>query len=218
MNNADDSLEGLFSEITPSSNSTGEFLRECQNHLDTIREYCKLAMFETLTDEQADRINAIYEKAEIDPLFSFLIDEADHIIGHELGLINAESVHRNQEKLRQIIDQSWVNQNIQRGRLKQKAQVPERLLKTAQARLTEQGFYDGPIDGEYSLRTEDAFKRLEEKFHEELREQGLCPNPNSRTCGLTISEAVKLIKEKGLEGSIDQKADLLSLQSWLLHC
>lgn len=195
------------------------FLEECNGYLENIiSEYCQLSVLKAMTDAQADRMTEILEKAETDSLLSFLIDEADHIIGHELDLIDVEEMQEEQGSLRQTIDQTWVDWLIRQGRLENASQVPVTMLKRAQARLKNQGFYKGEVDGIYGDETRKAFQQLEQKFHDQLRKQGLCSKFIYEERSLKTSEAIKLVKEQGINGSISDEADLLSLGTWLCVC
>ncbi|MDJ0708433.1 MAG: hypothetical protein QNJ46_34620 [Leptolyngbyaceae cyanobacterium MO_188.B28] len=103
-----------------------------------VYEYCALAVKCTLTDEAADRMVEILQKAESEPLLSFLIDEADHLVAHELGLIDGQLINQQQAKLQQRIETNWIDQ------LLLDIQLHPRKL---QQFLKEQGLYKGAIDG-----------------------------------------------------------------------
>lgn len=54
-----------------------------------LREYCRLASCKKLTDKDADRLTKILTLAEADKQLSFLLNEADHFMAHELGLLES---------------------------------------------------------------------------------------------------------------------------------
>lgn len=112
-----------------------------------VYEYCALAVKCTLTDEAADRMVEILQKAESEPLLSFLIDEADHLVAHELGLIDGLMINQQQAKLKQRIEANWVDQ------LLLDVQLHPRKL---QQFLKDQGLYEGAIDGICGPATENA--------------------------------------------------------------
>ena len=117
------------------------------NYKELVYEYCALAVKCTLTDDAADRMVEILRKAESEPLLSFLIDEADHLVAHELGLIDGLLINQQQAKLQQRIETNWIDQ------LLLDIQLHPRKL---QQFLKEQGLYEGPIDGICGPVTEHA--------------------------------------------------------------
>lgn len=138
-------------------NSIDILTEESLKHTDLVYEYCTLALQETLTESQAERLTEIFEKAQSDALLSFWIDEADHLIAHRLNLIDEEFVKQQQSRLRQSIRQTWINSlwNDLQNR-----------TKALQTYLKHQGFYKGEIDGICGPSTQEAMQRFER----------LCPN------------------------------------------
>lgn len=69
--------------------------------MEIVREYCKLRLLPDLSEEQANRIAEILELADTDRIVDFLITEADHSLGHYLGLLDEASRHsyKNQQAL-----------------------------------------------------------------------------------------------------------------------
>lgn len=112
-----------------------------------VYEYCALAVKCTLTDEAADRMAEILQKAESEPLLSFLIDEADHLVAHELGLIDGQMITQQQAKLKRCIETNWIDQLLLDVQLQ-----PRKL----QQFLKDQGLYQGAIDGICGPATESA--------------------------------------------------------------
>ncbi|MEM9807386.1 MAG: hypothetical protein AAF959_19150 [Cyanobacteria bacterium P01_D01_bin.56] len=53
-------------------------------------EYGQLSALSELTDKQGDRLQEILDLACEDGALSFWISELDHILGHELGLLNPD--------------------------------------------------------------------------------------------------------------------------------
>ncbi len=64
-----------------------------------LYRYCVLCAKPTLTDTEAEQIDQILAKAEIDPYLSFLIDEADHMLAHEMELVNPAFIQQQQLQL-----------------------------------------------------------------------------------------------------------------------
>ena len=117
------------------------------NYKGLVYEYCALAVKCTLTDEAADRMAEILQKAESEPLLSFLLDEADQVVAHELGLIDGSLINQQQAKLQRCIETNWVDQ------LLLDVQLHPRKL---QQFLKDQGLYQGAIDGFCGPATERA--------------------------------------------------------------
>ena len=74
------------------------FVQECEKYKELLGDYCTLAAKCALTDAEADSMNLILLQAETDAFLSFLIDEADHFLAHELGLIDKTFIHQQQQK------------------------------------------------------------------------------------------------------------------------
>ena len=202
-------LNGNVDVAMEDTQSPAIFLNICQDYLRTIvSEYFTLSVLNQLTEKQANRTAEILEQAEHDPLLSFLLDEADHAIGHLLNLIDVEETREEQVMLRRSIDRNWINWSVTRARVKNDLSIPQYTLKQAQASLKEQGLYQAEIDGVCGEKTKEAFQQLEAKFHQHLRNNGLL---SQGTQNIETHEAIKLVKEKGIDGEISDDADLLSL-------
>lgn len=122
-------------------------IEESLKYKEVIREYCFLATQNRLTEDQADRMAEIFQQAQSEPLLSFLIDESDHLVAHQLGLIDEEFVKQQQAKL---------GQSIRQTRQKQ-------WIKKVQTMLKNIGLYAGSIDGICGPKTQEAiasFKQL----------------------------------------------------------
>lgn len=195
------------------------FLNTCQAYLrNVVSEYFTLSVLDQLSEQQANRIVDILNQAEQDPLLSFLLDEADHAIGHLVNLINVEETREEQEELRRAIDRNWISWSITKARVKSGSLVPQYTLKQAQASLKRQGLYQAEIDGVCGEKTREAFQQLEAKFHQHLRRNGLYPELSQGTQNIETHEAIRLVKEKGIDGEINDDADLLSFGTWLSFC
>ena len=195
------------------------FLHTCKTYLKNIvSEYFTLSVLENLTEQQANRTAAILAKAEEDPLLSFLLDEADHAIGHLLNLLDVDETRAEQEVLRREIDKNWITWSISKLRVNNGSLVPQYTLKQAQACLREQGLYQAEIDGVCGQKTKEAFQQLEKRFLQYLEGKGLCAQPDEGSQGIATNEAIKLVRESGIDGKIRDDADLLSFGTWLSFC
>ena len=199
--------------------SPAVFLKTCQDYLrNIVSEYFTLSVLDRLTEEQANRTADILNQAETDPLLSFLLDEADHAVGHLLNLINVEETRAEQAVLRRAIDRNWITWSVTKARVENNSLVPQYALKQAQASLKKQGLYQAEVDGVCGEKTRAAFQQLEVKFHQHLRRNGIYSELSQGTQDIETHEAIRLVKEKGIDGEINEEADLLSLGTWLSFC
>ncbi|MBE9179466.1 hypothetical protein IQ268_12925 [Oculatella sp. LEGE 06141] len=137
------------------------FVRESIQYRDLLCEYCSLAVKCVLTEDEADLMDTILQKAENDSLLSLLIDEADHLIAHELKLIDQEFVEQQQTKLQNALDVVRVEQ------LLLSIQICSQEL---QAVLQNQGLYVGAIDGVCGPRTQEAANRARQTLNDFIRQ------------------------------------------------
>ncbi len=131
-------------------------VQQSLKYTEIIHEYCTLASQRALTQLQADRIEKILQEAQSDPWLDFLIDEADHILAHELGLIKEPFIQHQLQELKKSIDRLWCE------RILQEIQQQNR-SKEIQKYLQEEGLYDGAIDGYIGPRTQTAIELLKLK-------------------------------------------------------
>jgi len=125
-----------------------------------LSEYSHLWSRAELTDEEADRIEAIYTKAQQDPLLNFFITKLDEILCDRAGLFSNEFIqsYKNQ--------QAWLREHLE--------QIPfeQDYLVEGQKFLKEVGFYEGPVDGVWGDRTRKAVKKYRKTIQELLRQKG----------------------------------------------
>ncbi len=133
-------------------------LQQSLKYGEIIQEYCTLASQRSLTQLQAERIEEILQHAQFDPWLDFLIDEADHILDHELGLIKEPFIKHQQNELKKAIDRLWCQRVLQ--------EIQEQnSSKKLQKYLQEEGLYDGAIDGYIGPRTQSAIELLKQRYH-----------------------------------------------------
>lgn len=77
--------------------------------LTLVREYCRLAVKPTLSEQDSDRLGELLTLAEQDGRLDFWINEADHFIDHALGLGSATQVYASvnedlKARLREMLD------------------------------------------------------------------------------------------------------------------
>lgn len=89
------------------------------DHGRIMQEYCQLASRKQLSEQDAERLKEILTLAEANPELTFLLNEADHFMAHELGLLDdskRKTYKDQQSKLREYLGshpQSSINTNIQ---------------------------------------------------------------------------------------------------------
>jgi len=196
---------------------SGDLLLRCQEYAAIAQEYYRLSLRPWPSNADGDRLSAILQMAESDRLLSFIIDETDHILGHELGLIDLTAIRDQQDHLRHALDGSWVNQIVQESCDRHGARVPKASLEQAQVRLKQEGLYKGAIDGDYGPATQQAFDSLRQALTRELKLRGLYCGPIDTSSSAALQDMLRQIKvHEAVRGTdIETKVDLLSLESWL---
>lgn len=178
------------------------FIQRSEKYLALLQEYYKLECQQTLSEEDADRIEEILDEAQQDPLLDFLIDEVDHVLGHELRLINEKFIQEQQDRLKPQIDSAWMENLI-------RSHSPS--LEEAQTCLKKEGLYNGQIDGVFGPITKQAFRALRRRVRERLEKQGL--STDSIDGILDVDQSViEMIHQEGK--TIDlQAVQLLKLEA-----
>lgn len=137
-----------------------------QHHRELIQAYCQLSVQPNLSDSDTARLDAILATAETDPLISFLIDEADHMLAHLYNFIDEADIVEQQQKLQDRLDGAWLNQACQD--LTYRLKVSQ--CKSLQQYLKAKGFYQGAIDGVLGQSTKVAMEKC-------CDQQGELPQP-----------------------------------------
>jgi hypothetical protein len=126
---------------------------------DIISEYCNLTSRVTLTESQAERIEEILLEAQSDMMLEFFLDEADHIVAHQLNLIKPKIIEQQQDKLSTYLEEIWSKEFIK--------EIPNQLTqlhrKKLQECLKQKGLYTGLIDGIFGSKTRKALECLKHK-------------------------------------------------------
>ena len=86
------------------------FSRKFSTYKKLIQEYSLLAAKCALTSAEADRMEIILDQASLDPFLGLLVDEVDHIIAHELGLIDPEAIDYQQQELKALLYQKMAEE------------------------------------------------------------------------------------------------------------
>jgi hypothetical protein len=131
-------------------------IQQSLKYTEIIHEYCTLASQPTLTEMQADRLEQILQEAQSDPWLDFLIDEADHILAHQLGLIKEQVIQHQLHELKKSLDRIWCERIVQEIQ-------KQNCSKKIQKYLQEEGLYDGAIDGYIGPRTQTAIEQLKQR-------------------------------------------------------
>mgnify|MGYP001793608603 FL=1 len=137
-----------------------------QEHRDLIQTYCQLSVQPALSNSDTTRLDAILATAETDPLISFLLDEADHMLAHLYNFIDDRDIAEQQHKLQTSLSDAWLNQAFQDLAYRLKSSQ----CKNLQQYLKEQGFYKGAVDGVLGQSTKAAMQKC-------CDQQGELPQP-----------------------------------------
>ena len=182
-------------------------------------EYCQLATCAELSEAQANRMLEILDKAQEDSILDFLITEADHIIAHELGLMeekNKQRIHQWQYFLdRMVFSDGSETMEVLIGKL-------QRLTGQLQNQQPENGFALNPNDGVVERQTPatvQAFKTAKgtgdrngdvtRQLQSRLREEGFDPGPVDGVLGQRTQEAVQAFKTA--KGTSDGSGEVTQL-------
>jgi hypothetical protein len=126
---------------------------------EVLIEYCHLACLSDLSDQDAQRMEAILTQATQDPLLSFWLDEADYWLADQLNLLDEEWTQQQQVKLKRLIGQTWVDSIW--------SDLQNR-TKALQAYLQRLGLYTGDIDGIMGPNTRLAIESLRNGYPDDL--------------------------------------------------
>lgn len=191
------------------------FIQALEEYRPKLDEYYRLECQATLTEAEADRVQTILEEAQEDPMLDFLIDEVDHILGHELGLIDEKFIQQQQEKLKSAIEPKWMDHLLSRHTGEpdplslEEADLPS--LEDAQTRLKQEGLYNGQIDGVFGPITKQAFRALRRRVRDRLEKQGL---PTASIDGILQKDRSMIETASQAGKKIDlQAVDLLNLET-----
>ncbi|NJL46906.1 MAG: peptidoglycan-binding protein [Leptolyngbyaceae cyanobacterium SM2_5_2] len=132
-----------------------------------ILNYCTLALQPELSAADEAAMGDILAQSVDDPLLSFWLDEADHWIGHRLGLMPESTLKQQQGKLRRQLGKTWIDAFL--DDLQQRTKALQAYLKRA-------GFYSGAIDGVMGPRTVLAVESLKQQEPEALSLEMLMGN------------------------------------------
>lgn len=145
---------------SPISNLVNALDRSCQAHMDTLASYYRLATCGELSDEDADHLADIYQKAESAPLLNFLINEVDHILNRRLGLLTEDCIknYKNQ--------QSYLREHLE------EMPFDSQYRRDMQKLLNDLAYYQGPVDGVIGKRSNEALKQFYMTVQEMLAQQG----------------------------------------------
>lgn len=144
---------------SPSSFNISDY---AQQHRDLLQTYCQLSVQPRLSESDSVRLDSILANAETNPLISFLLDEADHMLAHLHHLIDDSDISEQQQKLQTCLDDAWLNQAFQD--LAYRLQTSQ--CKSLQQYLKERGFYRDAIDGVMGPITKAAMQAYCEQLGE----------------------------------------------------
>lgn len=127
-------------------------LQEMMKYQPIVREYCVLSVKPRLTETEADRVTEILQQAEQEPTLNLLLDEADHLVAHELDLIDPIFIEQQQQKIKMAVQLEQLKEH-------------DSPVETAdiQTVLQKEGLYTGAIDGVCGPRTQAAIQQLQSR-------------------------------------------------------
>jgi hypothetical protein len=144
----------------PSADTTMQAFVEASARLQqTILEYCALALQDTLSEPDEIRLEAMLMQATDNSLLSFWLDEADYWVAHCCGDLDEATIAQQQEKLKRIIGQTWVDSLW--------SDLQNR-TKALQAYLQRLGLYAGAIDGIMGPNTQLAMESLRRSYADDF--------------------------------------------------
>jgi hypothetical protein len=151
-------------------NEVDNFIQTSNNYQGILLEYCFLTSLPQLSEEQADYLDDILEKAESDEFLNFLLIEFDHIIAKKLNLLDDQYIpyYQNQQAyLREYLIQLTTEEIAYHCEF--------------QKLLRDEGYYRGPVDGVFGEDSREAVKQFQQSTH--LQVNGM----------LTLETVLKLV-------------------------
>lgn len=138
-----------------------------------VKEYSYIASQERLSEQDADRLSEIIELAQEDSCLDFWMNEVDHFLDHELGLVTGKFIYPFETANQTQVLAEHLNFWMQRGEEMNQSDGAVELLeeiqeflrsgtRDVQKKLHTQGFDPGPIDGVVGPRTQDAIMRFQQ--------------------------------------------------------
>jgi murein L,D-transpeptidase YcbB/YkuD len=153
-----------------------------QYHL-KVMDYCRLSSSPNLSEEDADRLEAIMAEAESDEVLNFWLIEVDHILAHRLGLLDElhSASYANQ--------QAWLREYLV-------PQIQEDLThkRELQELLRRKECYEGPVDGVFGKDSLKAVEKFQEQ--ERLKVDGVIGLKTIFKLADTAEEATKLLNAR----------------------
>jgi hypothetical protein len=178
----------------PSSDTSACLTAASQQRKGKLVEYYRLSLCDELSDEDAERLEQIYEEAMSDSCLNFLIEEIDYSINLRLGLLS-ENNHQEYEN-----QKSWLREHLQ------EVPLDEIARKEMQTLLREFNYYKGPIDGVIGVRSTEAIQKFHRDAQRALAEKGFYNHEIDGVFGMDSVTAVKQfqktekLKEDGVLG------------------
>lgn len=137
--------------------------------LELVKEYCLISSKQSLSEQDADRLEAIISQAEDDGRLDFWLDEADHFLAHELCLSTGKTLYpfetENQKAVLREHLEFWSKRYLESDEAVEMIKEIEEFIESGsfevQKSLQKKGFDPGPIDGVVGPRTQDAIMRFQ---------------------------------------------------------
>lgn len=135
-----------------SLNPTEDLLSATNKHTEVVKNYLELASRPTLSNEDLERMDSILSQAESDSALSFLIGEADYLIGQRMGLFNPNDPNAFADQ------QAWLREHLETSN-----DFSQIYAQEFQELLKEKGFYKGAVDGVIGELTATALIKFQKQ-------------------------------------------------------
>lgn len=188
---------------TMMSNFVDNLINSTLAYTVKLNDYCRLALKQEISENEADHLAAIYTDAETDPLLDFFITTLSPILAERIGLLDDETMRRHGNQ------QAWLREHLEQSLFDQRYRLDIQKL------LQEQGFYQGPIDGILGQRSCEAFEQFRKSLQEQLKKQGLYNGAIDGELGeQSVTAVMKFQRNQKLKGDgVPGKKTLDVLQS-----
>jgi len=163
----------------PTSDISACLTAASQQRQETLAEYYRLSLCGELSDEEAERLEWIYEEAESDPCLHFFIEEIDYFLNCRLGLLSTSQEKKYSDQ------QAWLREHLQ------EMPLDEEYRKEMQILLRELKYYKGPIDGVIGVRSTEAIQEFHKAAQRALAQKGFYLEEIDGVFGIDSIKAVR---------------------------
>lgn len=141
--------------------------------------YYRLSIQDKLGPRDKEEMDSILQMATNNREFEFLLNEVDHMVAHDLDLIDPEYIQAQQKELE--------------NRLFFK-KFAEQVSEHIQGKLRGLGLYQGAVDGFYGKETKQSVQLATKKVQKHLKQEKIYGGGIDGHCDLELSEAINRYK------------------------